>query len=167
MEAGEFGSGEEEMSKSEAEAHFQRGLIFLKRGNYQKAGECFGEAIRIDRSQKLFEKEPKYLSYYGLCLALGADKVSEGLNFCQQAIKENVFQPDFYLNLGKVYLKKGSKRKAVKAFNQGLELDKDNEQIKNEIKQLGERKEPFFPSLPRSHPFNKYLGLLMARFRSK
>ncbi|UCD86146.1 MAG: tetratricopeptide repeat protein [Deltaproteobacteria bacterium] len=155
------------MSKPEAEAHFLRGMIFLKKDNYQRAAECFGEAVRIDRSQKLLEKDPKYMSYYGLCLALGENKVSDGLGYCQKAIKEDVFQPDFYLNLGKVYLKKGSKRKAVKAFRQGLELDKDNEQIKKEIKQLGERKEPFFPSLPRSHPFNKYLGLLLARFRSK
>ncbi len=166
MEAGEFESGEGEMSKSEAEAHFQRGLIFLKSRDYQKAGECFGEAIRIDRSQKLFEKKAKYLSYYGLCLALGADKVPEGLNFCQQAIKEDVFQPDFYLNLGKVYLKKGSKRKAIKAFHQGLEFDKGNEQILDELSQLGVRQEPLFPFLPRSHPINKYLGILLARLRS-
>jgi len=155
------------MSKSEAETHFLRGLIFLKKGNYQRAAECFDEAIRIDQSQKLFEKEAKYLSYYGLCLALGEGNVGKGLELCQKAIKENVFQPDFYLNLGKVYLKKGSKRKAIKAFRQGLQLDRNNEQIIIELKQLGTRKRPFIPFLSRDNPFNKYIGLMLARLLSK
>lgn len=155
------------MSKSEAEAHFQRGLTLMKEGNYQEASGYFREAIRRDRSQDLFEKEAKYLSYYGLCLALGEGKVAEGLNFCKKAIEEDVFQPYFYLHLGKVYLKKGSKRKAIKAFRQGLEFDKGNEQIKSELEQLGARKMPFFPFLSRNHPLNKYIGILLARIRSK
>ncbi len=155
------------MDKSKAEAYFQRGLTLMKEGNYQEASGCFREAVRRDRSQELFEKEAKYLSYYGLCLALGEGKVAEGLNFCRKAIEEDVFQPVFYLHLGKVYLKKGSKRKAIKAFRQGLEFDKNNEQIKSEIEQLGTRKEPFFSSLSRSHPLNKYMGILLARLQSK
>jgi len=154
-------------NKSETEVYFQRGLTLLKEGNYRKASEYFGKAAHLDHSQDLFEREAKYLSYYGLCLALGEDRVADGLDLCQRAIKENVLQPDFYLNLGKVYLKKGSKRKAVKAFHQGLELDKDNEQIKSELEQLGTRKESFFSFLPRSHPLNKYMGILLARLRSK
>ncbi len=158
---------EEEMNKSEADTHFQRGLNLMKAGNYRKASECFDEAIRTDRSQNLFEKKAKYLSYYGLCLALGEDKVDEGLSFCKKAIRENFFQADFYLNLGKVYLKKGSRGEAIMAFRQGLQLDKNNAQIKSELERLDKRGQPFFFFLSRNHLFNKYLGILLARLRSK
>lgn len=155
------------MNKSEAETHFQRGLNLMKAGNYREASECFDEAIRIDRSQDLFEKKAKYLSYYGLCLALGEGKVDEGLSFCKKAIGEIFFQPDFYLNLGKVYLKKGSREKAIMAFRQGLQFDNGNKQIISKLEQLGTRRQPFFFFLPRNHPFNKYLGSLLASLRSK
>ena len=158
---------EEEMKKSEAETHFQRGLNLMKTSNYRKASECFDEAIRTNRSQDFFQKKAKYLSYYGLCLALGEDKVDEGLSFCKKAIRENFFQPDFYLNLGKVYLKKGSRGKAFMAFRKGLQFDNGNKQIISELKQLDIGRQPFFFFLFRNHPFNKYMGILLARLRSK
>jgi hypothetical protein len=51
---------------------------------------------------------------------------------------------------------------AIKTLRRGLKLGR-NRLIPEELKKFGVRKELVFRSLPRSHPLNKYLGLLSAR----
>jgi hypothetical protein len=51
-------------------------------------------------------------------------------------------------------------------LRQGLQC-KENSALLREITVLGERKDPIFPSLPRSHPLNKYLGLVLAKLGAR
>jgi tetratricopeptide (TPR) repeat protein len=71
------------------------------------------------------------------------------------------FLPILYLNLGKAYLAANRKKDAYKSFKKGLEIDKKNEALFNELKGLGIRKKPPLPFLQRSNPLNRYLGRLL------
>jgi tetratricopeptide (TPR) repeat protein len=100
----------------------------------------------------------------------------EGIAICLKALKRldetipfgsEFFYPVFYLNLGRAYLKADKKQEAVAAFYQGLKNDPDNKDIHEELVRLGNRRKLPVPFLRRSHPINKYIGLLTASKKEK
>jgi tetratricopeptide (TPR) repeat protein len=117
---------------------------------------------------------PFLLSYCG-CLAAIVEKEHErGVAACKRAIDilkarvpfgQEFFFPTFYLNLGRAYVAAGSKTSAVAAFQKGLSYDGGDRDLQEEMKTLGVRKKPAVPFLKRSHPINRYVGLLLHRLR--
>ncbi len=106
---------------------------------------------------------PNLSSYLGYCLARERRQFKKGLGLCLEALKQEPEQLVHHLNLGRIYLAAGDKVLAIKTFRQSLKLGRHN-LILEELKKLGTRKPPVVPSLSRSHPLNKYLGLLFTRF---
>ncbi len=105
---------------------------------------------------------PILASYLGYCLARERQQFKKGMGLCLEALKQEPEQLVHYLNLGRIYLAAGDKVLAIKTFRQSLKLGR-HRLILEELKTLGTRKPPVVPSLSRSHPLNKYLGLLFAR----
>ena len=110
----------------------------------------------------LYGSMPLLASYLGYCLARERRQFKKGVSLCLEALKQEPGQAIHYLNLGRVYLAAGQKELAIKTLRRGLKLGR-NRLIPEELKKFGVRKELVFRSLPRSHPLNKYLGLLSAR----
>jgi tetratricopeptide (TPR) repeat protein len=111
---------------------------------------------------------PEVLSAYGLCIALERGKVKEGIDFCIDAINKDLENSFHYLNLGKVYLKSGKRAVSIDVFRKGLKFNPSDEhtrEITEILNDLGLRKSPVLPFLPREHFLNKYLGLLLCRLR--
>jgi Tfp pilus assembly protein PilF len=77
------------------------------------------------------------------------------------ALAKDTLRPDFYLNLGKVYLKANNKAKALKVFQRGMEVSERNRDLVSEIKKLGIRRRKPLGFLPRSHFMNRYSGLML------
>ena len=136
---------------------FDKGLRAVSRGDYLE-GLAYFEAS-IDLSQKSGETPAvRSLSYYGLCLAMASRRVREALDICERAVAAEFYNPELYLNLGRVYLRCGDRRSAFGAFVQGLRLNHRHGGIIAQIRRLGFRRRPVVGFLRRGHPLNRLLG---------
>lgn len=117
-----------------------------------------------------YPNNPIIYSYQGYLEAIVNKQYSKGVKTCRHAIDvlmeqmplgKEFFLPTLYLNLGKAYLAANMLKDAYMSFKKGLEIDKNNEALFNELKSMGIRKKPPLPFLQRSNPLNKYLGRLL------
>ena len=98
------------------------------------------------------------LSFFGLCLVLVQKKVKPALDLCKRAIELEFYNGDHYVNLTKVYIAAGNRKKAVEAVEGGLKHLPDHEGLMNLRKEMGVRARPAVPFLTRNHPINVALG---------
>lgn len=152
------GGGPEQPSMA-AEDYFRAGMLFLKREKYREALAAFRHALSLQ------ELEPRYLSYTGFCLAHVEKRSKEAVSLCEKAIRIEFYRPELFLNLGRVYLLAGNKRKAHQTFWKGFALDMDNKELRVELERMGIRKPPVFPFLDRKHPLNKIVGKALYKLR--
>ncbi len=145
------------MQDPEANKLFIKGLTDLNKGQILSALTCFEKADKI-------EKDSLNTSYLALCIAQQRGLVKNAISLCEIAIQKEPENSTLYLNLGKIYLLGSRKEDAIKTFREGLKYE-TNQQIIDELTTLGTRKQPVFPSLPRSHPLNKYLGVILHKLR--
>lgn len=143
------------MATEEFHGLLQRGTAEAEQGNTLDALFHLESAARSGTS-------PRLSSYLGYCLAKERREFKRAGDLCLEALKEEPAQAIHYLNLGRVYLAAGQKAAAIQALKKGLKFGKSRALIEA-LKKLGIRKPPVIPSLPRDHPVNKYLGLLLAR----
>jgi tetratricopeptide (TPR) repeat protein len=117
-----------------------------------------------------YPNNPVIFSYQGYLETVVNKQYSKGVNICKEAIEalteqmplgKEFFLPVLYLNLGKACLAADKRKDAYESFKRGLEIDKKNEVLFNEMKSLGIRKKPLLSFLSRSNPLNKYLGKLL------
>jgi tetratricopeptide (TPR) repeat protein len=122
-----------------------------------------------------YPNDPFLLSYYGCLDAILNKNYKHGIDTCLKALEklkgkipfgQEFFFPVFYLNLGRTYLAAGNKKEAFDAFYKGLTYDHENKDLLREIKKLGMRRKPAVSCLPRSHPINKYIGMLLHKLKS-
>lgn len=59
----------------------------------------------------------------------------------------------------------GDRRRARKALERGLVVDKGNDEIMRTLRGMGTRRRPVFPFLDRGHVLNRYTGLAIYRLR--
>ncbi len=110
------------MSILDAEISFKKGLVALVKGNAAQALACFESAVRTESERRVKRPQMRYLSYYGLALALSRKPTPESIRACEMAARTDSFNPDLEMNLGKVYLLAGQRSKARGAFKRGLVL---------------------------------------------
>lgn len=97
-------------------------------------------------------------SYYGLCFAAIRKQYSDAIKYCELSLKVHPKEPDHYENLGKIHLLARSRRGAVDALFNGLELDPDHKGINEVLDLMGRRQDPVISFLPRNNVLNVYLG---------
>jgi tetratricopeptide (TPR) repeat protein len=136
---------------------YEKGIAFLRADNPLGALTCFEKAYSL-------KKLPEIQSYLGLCIAIERGKITDALMLCNEALAKEPNNPVHHLNLGRIYLKAGRKTDAIDTFRKGLSLG-NNEDIKLILENLGIRKKPVFPFLPRSNFLNRYAGLLLYKLK--
>ena len=152
------------MPQQTSESTYYKGLQAVQRGNYLEALGCFEDSMRLMQQEGSPDGLPmRYLSYYGLCLAMAGRRLREARQICERAVQAEFYNPDLYLNLGKVYLKAGDRGRAFKALVRGLRLNPRHSELIREIRHLGVRRIPVLRFLRRDHPFNRVLGRLLPR----
>jgi Flp pilus assembly protein TadD len=119
----------------------------------------------LRRALELDPREPRCLSYLGLCMATVNRRSSEALSLCEGALVAGCYDAILYCNLGKVYLLRGNRRKAYAAFSSGLKADPRNRDILSELRAMGIRQRAFFFSLPRGHAVNRFAGRMRRLLR--
>lgn len=138
----------------------ENGISLAKQGRYKAALDVFDEDI-------CFTQNAAAMAYYALCLAEEEKNIERVLSLCFMAVEKEFYNPDVYLNLGRILVLNRQKSTALKSFKKGLGYDSGNNEIIAEIKRLGLRKKPAFPFLPRGNPLNKYFGMLSAGMLKK
>ncbi len=139
----------------------------IKRKKLKNALEMVEDAIA------LFPDDPFVLSLHGYLRAAVLKQYREGKEECKTALsmydKKQLVGGEyylhfFYLNLGRVFLLTGDRDIGIQYLRKGLERDKGNSDIINELIQLGVRKRPFLPFLSRSNFLNRFLGKMLSGF---
>ena len=146
-------------NSEDPEELFNAGLYLLKRGRVEGASAAFRRAFILKNT------EPRYMSYYGLTLAMTTGRAREGVTLCEKAAKDDFFRAEMFLNLGRAYMYAGNRKKSHAAFRKGMTLDRDNKEIREELGNMGVRKSPVFPFLDRKSAINKFAGKLLYRLR--
>jgi tetratricopeptide (TPR) repeat protein len=148
--------------------YIQEVEALIKRNNQKEALKLLTDALEH------YPSNPFIWSYQGYLEAVVNKKYSKGVNTCRHAFKilkeqvplgDEFFSPILYLNLGKAYLAASKRKEAYASFQKGLEIDKENRALMNELKIVGIRRQPFLPFLKRSNPLNKYLGKLTSSLK--
>jgi tetratricopeptide (TPR) repeat protein len=139
----------------------------MRKGNPEKAVSLLRDAI------EQYPDNSVLLSYYGCLEAVVNKNYEYGINTCHKAIEtlkermplgEEFFSPVFYLNLGRAYLAAGKRKDAHDTFQKGIKTDAENSDLLEELKRLGMRRKHTVPFLKRSHPINKYIGMLLQKY---
>ena len=105
-----------------AESRFRRGREALEEGRGLEALALFEAALELERRHGALRPQARYLSFYGLTLALEGGRIREGIGFCKRAIPEEFYNPELYWNYGRVLMAAGHKREAHEALRKGQML---------------------------------------------
>lgn len=150
-----------------AEIAFRKGLVALVGCDSAQALTHFEEAMRIELQRRAERPQMRYLSYYGLSVAQAYKPTPEAIQACETAVRNDFFNPDLELNLGKVYLLAGKTTRALAALERGLRMAPGHAGLLAELRKA-ERRAPLpIPWIRRSHSINQWLGRFRASFASR
>jgi len=140
---------------ADAEELRQKGLEALQRKLYFLARRCFEQSLTFTQSAEIS-------SHLAFCMAKSGGNCTAALRLAEEALRSEPDNPSFLLNLGRVQIIAGAKEKGLGTLRKGAALGGGKEFLA-ELAKWGTRTPPPIPSLPRNHPLNRYLGLLMHR----
>jgi tetratricopeptide (TPR) repeat protein len=146
------------MVNRSAEDAFTRGLDALTHGRGREALALFEAAIEIEKRSGIAQPQARYLSFYGLCLAVEKRQLSEGIRFCKQALQQEFFNPDLCCNLGRLLSRAGRRKDAYEVLVKGYSLQPNHQGIFEELSRMGMRRRPVVGFLARNNPINVVLG---------
>ncbi|MBE9528809.1 MAG: hypothetical protein IME99_06185 [Proteobacteria bacterium] len=138
------------------DSNVNRGIALAKEGLYTDALTVFDQNLA-------FTQSPVAMSYYALCLATAEGFHDKAVSMCLMAAEKEFYNPEIYLNLGRVFLIDGQKSIAMKSFRKGLGYDTTHDGIVEEIRRLGVRRDPVVSFLRRDNAVNRLLGLFTGR----
>jgi len=125
------------------------------------AGQTQPALAQLERALKVMDN-PSLHSYLGYCIAKERGQVKRGRELCLAALELEPENPVHYLNLAKVHKIAGQKAEAMGVLRNGMSVG-GSEEILALLGSLGTRKSPPLPFLPRDHPLNKWLGIVLSR----
>mgnify|MGYP001817497782 CR=1 FL=1 len=106
-----------------------------------------------------------FYAFLGYGIARFDKRYREGLSLCEYAVKVGVCEPETYLNMARVLLLLGKRRRALGVLNRGLALAPDSTALVRLRTELGVRRAPVIAWLSRSNPLNRWLGRWRHRTR--
>ena len=114
-----------------AVSFFNSGMKDFKIGNFWGAAEHFTSAVRFD------PVNATYSYYLGMSLMNIPRRRHEAEENLQKAIEIDPLKPEYYIQLGALYVKSGLKNKALDVYIAALRDNPDSEKIKEAIKDAG------------------------------
>ncbi|MHC1696993.1 MAG: hypothetical protein AB9919_02785 [Geobacteraceae bacterium] len=106
--------------------------------------------------------DKRWYSYLGYCIAKERGQVARGTDLCMISLEHEPGNPEHCVNLGKILLLSGKKAEALRMLREGMARG-GNAELMALLNEFSRRKSPIIPFLPRAHPVNKFLGLLLHR----
>ena len=142
----------------------RRGRDFARKGQFALANDFLSEYC----ARAVKDERPitgAILAAYGLAVGMTTD-LKEGLEICHRALNSDRRNPEIYLNIARLQIQAGSRKKAVEAIERGLSFSEKNRELIALQKQIGHRQQPPLPFLPRNNPVNVKLGKLFHRLKT-
>ena len=120
--------------------------------------------VALMHLEDVFHEQPtaRVQSALAYCLAIERRQFQKAQQLCKAALNEEPNNPQHYYYLGRIYLLARQRRPAIMTFRKGLKL-KRHQPIIDELRRLGTRREPVFPSLARGHFLNRSAGKILAK----
>jgi len=125
------------------------------------ADDTLTALAHLERALKL-DDHPGWHSYLGYCIARERGQLRKGRELCLGSLAVEPDSPVHYCNLGRVQMLSGDKEDALRVLREGMAKGGSSE-IARLLETLGKRNPPVIPSLARTNPLNRYLGLLLKR----
>jgi len=129
--------------------------------------ECL-KAFRDGHSQEALQharsalsrspRNPFYMSYVGLLVAVTEDRYADAQALCQEALSLRHNHAQLYLNLAEVYRLAGRKDDAIATLEKGMISSGRDFRLRRALETIGVRRDPVVTFLHRSHPINRTLG---------
>ena len=126
--------------------------------DYLRALTLFMEAYGGEDAAVMNAKAATGLSFFGLCVALVQKKHKTAIDLCKRSLELEFYNGDHYINLMKVYVAAGNRKKALETIEAGLKLHPEDQSLRQARRSLGVRARPAVPFLERSNPINVSLG---------
>lgn len=114
-----------------AVSFFNAGMKDFNIGNFWSAADAFTSAVRFD------PVNATYSYYLGMSLMNIPRRRHEAEENLQKAIEIDPLKPDYYIQLGGLYVKSGLKNKALDVYIAALRDNPDSEEIKEAVKAAG------------------------------
>jgi curved DNA-binding protein CbpA len=123
----------------DAEKSFQRGEVFLRKGDYAQAVECFSEAIRVNPGEHQYRA---FLAWARFDDPRARKEVvaREALATLQQVVASEPRFSRGHFWIGQIWKYLNDPNQAEKAFREALRLDKGNLDAEREVRLLEMRK---------------------------
>jgi len=134
------------------------GINLCREGSWDEGLFCLGQIK--DTSALDTGVIGKIYSYSGYGIAFRQNKIREGIELCERAVRVEFYEPENYFNLARTQLLAGKKRAAIRTIKNGLHIDPDHTELKKLHNEFGSRRPNVVPFLKREHPLNAYLGRL-------
>ncbi len=148
-----------------AENAFRKGMAALSEGDAVRATVFFESAMRIERERCVARPQMRYMSYYGLGLAMSARPTREAIQACEMAAEKDFYNVELQHNLGKVYLIAGKTTKGMDVLQHALRLAPTHKGLRETMAGADRRRQPPIRWLRRDHPLNHMLGRILYRLQ--
>ena len=134
------------------------GIDHCRAGRWQKGANYLGYVA--ERSHGDLSRASLYLSYLGCSIARVEGRTREARALCERAVEVEFYQPENWANLAEVLILSEMRKEAAEALRHGLEVDPQNERLREVHEQLGRRRPAVLGFLGRGNPVNHLLGRL-------
>jgi len=140
-------------------SNLEQAIVAVKSEEYLRGLTMFLDIYGSEDAPSLQSaKAASGLSYFGLVLALVKKDYKHGIELCKRAMNLEFYNPDHYVNLTRVYVAAGKRKKAVETAEAGLKLHPEYDDLLAVRRDLGIRARPSLPFLDRENPINVSLG---------
>jgi hypothetical protein len=102
------------------------------------------------------------MAAYGLSIGMTGD-IREGLETCQRALAADRRNAEIWAAIARLSIQAGAKKKAVEAVTRGIALAPHSHELLELREELGVRRRPALPFLPRENPINVRIGRILHR----
>jgi tetratricopeptide (TPR) repeat protein len=151
------------MAVVDAEKSFQRGEVFLRKGDYTQAIECFSEAIKVNPSEQQYRA---YLAWARFDDPRARKELvaREALATLNQVVSAEARFARGFLWIGQIWKFLNDSIQAEKAFREALRLDRGLVDAEREIRLLEMRKSKATSSRPAQTATARQSGGLLGKF---
>lgn len=138
-----------------------RGIELCRRGEWQEG--FYWLSLAADATVETNAVPSLFFAYLGYGLARFQDETVEGVRLCRRAVELDIYQPENYYYLASTLLLAGDRRSAIDAIEEGLQIDASHRGLKELKREIGQRRRPVVPFLPRQNLLNRSFGRLRHR----
>ena len=145
---------------SEPSRLFKDAMTYLHDGHPALAADLLQVAVKLERESGAPRPRMRFLSFYGLTLAMSKGVSAEAVRCCEVAVQKDRTDATLKVNLARVYRMSGRLNKALQTLDRGSHDHPDDTSMSSLMLAWERRRVPLIASLGRNHSINRLWGRL-------